>query len=238
MAYSPPVTFTNGTPLDAADLLSNDDALRAYLHEGVANGDLRTSARWVETRHIQQPNYEPVAGLQTGVSGTSGGHTSGGPRTRLTFVSSFIAGTGRGGDPQWAMVPETSLELDTRRSGRALYHWSLEAWVGPDDVPTSTNPTASDARRVYLAPAVVRGGVITPSTSRAQEVRQNQDNWLTASPGGAEYPFNLSGYGLRAGTHLVTFGTGERLSIGLALYSQVMSSVVFNWSIAVEAYYL
>jgi hypothetical protein len=135
-------------------------------------------------------------------------------------------------------VPETSLELDTRRTGRALYHWSLEAWVGPDDVATAINPTALNARRVYFAPAVVRGGVITPSTSRAQEVRQNQDLLELLSPGGAVRPFNLSGYGLRAGTHLVTFGTGERLSIGLAFYSQVMSSVVFNWSIAVEAYYL
>lgn len=237
MAYTPPTTFVDGTTLQASGLLANDDALRDYLHEGVANADLRTSARWVETRHIQQPSFEPFSGLQHGVSGWQGGHNSGGPRVKYTFTTSFLAGTSRSTLAQWVPVPETYLELDTRRSGKVLFHWHLEQWVGPDEVTSIVNPTAQDDRRVYLAPCVSRGGIITPSTDRAQEKRQNVDGFVSPTGAGAEFPYNLTGYGLHSGTHLVTFGTGERVAVGLAFWSSVSQSLIFNWSIAVEAWY-
>ena len=76
MAYSAPNTFVNATPLTAADVEGNNEALRLYLHQ-VNAADLEAS-KWVDTRHIQPPDYLPYAGVIHGCTGYQGGQWGGG----------------------------------------------------------------------------------------------------------------------------------------------------------------
>ena len=91
MAFVKPTTFTGGTQLTAADVQGNTDALRVYLHEGVAGADL-LAAKWADRRHLQQPGYDPIRGLQHGMTGWQGGQWSGGSSVRVTFSTSALTG--------------------------------------------------------------------------------------------------------------------------------------------------
>ena len=67
MSYSPPNTFVNGTTLTAADMEGNFEALRLYLHEGIAVGDM-AAVQWVDSRHIQPARYDAFTGVLDGTT--------------------------------------------------------------------------------------------------------------------------------------------------------------------------
>ena len=76
MSFTPPTTFADGTVLTSANLEGNFEALRVYLHGGIVAGDVE-AAKWIDTRHVQPPLFEPFSGLQHGVSGHQGGQWGG-----------------------------------------------------------------------------------------------------------------------------------------------------------------
>lgn len=239
MPYSP-TAFSPSTVLTAADIQSNTDDLRIYLHEGIAAGDLEAS-QWVETRHIQPPRIDPIRGLQHGVSGWQGGQTGDGPNARLSFMSSFFTGGGKDGvvPDEWAPAPNASFTLRLRRASKVLLHWSVEIANGPDDLPyTSGYNYDEDDRYVYIAPYV--GNLSTPQMDRAQEVR-NALAFKGSAPYGTARPYVLGGYGQRDGVYLYpgpqdSFASVGSVTVGLCYYARCDRAVLARWSVAIEAW--
>jgi len=237
VAYSPPTTFTSGKLL-ASQVDGNCRALRKYLHQGVAAGDLEAS-QWIDTRHVQPPVFEPYSGVQHGVTGHMGGYQSI-QQQGLTFGTSYFSGNGLAApNPQgWHELSGTAIEVQVRRAAKCLYHWWVELEVGPDDLPYASGrryPVAD--RLLYIAPYI--GNLSLVRTQTAQEAQQTQSGWATSFPIGARDVYSCSGGAhQRDGTVTTTQTAGGRVTFGLACYSQVDRAVAVNWGVAVETFYL
>jgi hypothetical protein len=234
MAYAPPNTFVNGTTLQSVDVQGNTDALRVYLHENIANSDLLAS-QFVDRRHIQPPTFDPIRGLQHGVSGWQGGQWSGGVGVRCTFTTSSITGRRYTGAEEWVNLPGTGLTLDVRAPATCLFHYFWEIEAGPDE---GARGPGTNARYAYVAPFV--GNVGLTISSASQEVVNNFGGWVpgVADPKGARNPYNWTGYGQHDGVHLHTASGPQQYTVGLSTLSFIRRSVVINWGIAVEVTYL
>lgn len=233
MAYTPPNTFVTGTTLTAADLQGNLDALRVYLHEDVVGADLLASP-FIDRRHVQPPKWDPIRGLQHGVTGWQGGQWSGGSSVRVSFTTSAITGRRYTGARQWQQMPGTGLTLDVRAPATILFHYFLEVQAGPDD---GTRGPATDDRYSFHAPYVGNVGLVI--SSAAQETVNNYDGFEGgATPKGADRPYSYLGYGQHDGVYLDTVSGPTRYTVGLATLSTIDRTAVLNWGIAVEVTYL
>jgi hypothetical protein len=234
MAYTPPNTFTTATPLDAADVQGNLDALRVYLHEQVVGADLR-AVQFVDGRHVQAPEWDPIRGLQHGVSGWQGSQWSGGAAVRVSFTTSAITGRRYTGAEQWVQQPGTGLTIDIRAPATILFHYWWEVEAGPDD--GSRGPGTSD-RYSYTAPYVGNVGLVIASAS--QEVVNNTNGWENGATTakGADSPYTYIGYGQHDGVHLDTTTGPQRYTVGLCSLSTIDRSAVLNWGVSIEVTYL
>lgn len=233
MAYTKPNTFVQGTTLTSADVQGNTDALRIYLHEGVVGGDLLAS-KWADGRHIQQPQFDPIRGLQHGVTGWQGGQWSGGSTVRVTFSTSALTGRRYTGAQQWEHVPGTSFSLNIRGPATILFHWFVEVEAGPDD---GSRGPGTDERYVWFAPYI--DNLTTPQQTAGAEVVNNYNGWEGGvnNAYGADQPYNYLGYGHQTGVYLDT-ATGPKVyTIGLATLSYIERVSVLNWGIAIEVTY-
>ena len=240
MAYVKPNTFSDGTTLLAAEVQGNVDALRIYLHEGIVQADLLNS-QWVDTRHVQPPRFDPLTGLQHGVTGQQGGQWSG-ALVRLQFSTSYVTGNGfasSAGD--WRRLPNTTFDIDVRRNAKILMHWSVEMEGGPDDVPAVSGRTpAIGARYSYVCPYVGTMDLAGRNNYDPQEIKNNANGFRSGTPFGPDRPYSAcNGYGRRTGVKARTLTAGADVTpIGLCTWSQIDRSVVINWSIALEVWYL
>jgi hypothetical protein len=233
MAYTKPNTFVQGTTLTSADVQGNTDALRIYLHEGVVGGDLLAS-QWADGRHIQQPQFDPIRGLQHGVTGWQGGQWSKGSTVRVTFSTSALTGRRYTGAQQWEHVPGTSFSLNIRGPATILFHWFVEVEAGPDD---GSRGPGTDERYVWFAPYI--DNLTLPQQTAGAEVVNNYNGWEggTSNAYGADQPYNYLGYGHQTGVYLDT-ATGPKVyTIGLATLSYIERVSVLNWGIAIEVTY-
>ncbi len=233
MAFVKPNTFTGATQLTAADVQGNTDALRVYLHEGVAGADL-LAAKWADRRHLQQPGYDPIRGLQHGMTGWQGGQWSGGSSVRVTFSTSALTGRRYTGAQQWEHVPGTSFELDIRAPATILFHWYVEVEAGPDD---GARGPGTDERYVWFAPYIDNLTAVQPPSGG--EVVNNYNGWEngTSNAYGADQPYNYLGYGHQNGVYLQAITGPQRFTVGLATLSYIERVSVLNWSIAIEVTY-
>lgn len=244
MAYSPPNSFTGGNTLTAAALDGNQDALRVYLHEGVVVGDLQ-QAKWIQTRHLQPPTFEPFTGTQHGISGHQAGQSIDGESVRLSFCTSYLTGNGLvNAEPaQWVRVPNTAFQIQARRPFKGLFHWQLELEHGPDNVPfTSGKNYAINERLNYVAPYIGNpSGVDKTAAQPGQNHPGLSGQYWDASPqAGALLPYTgAAAYGQRDGcVMLSSTASSLTLTAGLCHYSQIDRVAVVNWSIALELYYV
>jgi hypothetical protein len=233
MAYTKPNTFVQGTTLTSADVQGNTDALRIYLHEGVVGGDLLAS-KWADGRHIQQPQFDPIRGLQHGVTGWQGGQWSGGSTVRVTFSTSALTGRRYTGAQQWEHVPGTSFSLNIRGPATILFHWFVEVEAGPDD---GSRGPGTDERYVWFAPYI--DNLTTPQQTAGAEVVNNYNGWEggTSNAYGADQPYNYLGYGHQTGVYLDTATGPKSYTIGLATLSYIERVSVLNWGVAIEVTY-
>ena len=219
MAYVKPNTFSDGTTLLAAEVQGNVDALRIYLHEGIVQADLLNS-QWVDTRHVQPPRFDPLTGLQHGVTGQQGGQWSG-ALVRLQFSTSYVTGNGfasSAGD--WRRLPNTTFDIDVPAvSGRT--------------------PAIGD-RYSYVCPYVGTMDLAGRNNYDPQEIRNNANGFRSGTPFGPDRPYSTcNGYGRRTGVKAKTLTAGADVTpIGLCTWSQIDRSAVINWSIALEVWYL
>lgn len=249
MAYTP-TPFVVGATLDAQTMRDNDDALRQYLHSGVAAADLDPSL-WIDTRHVQPPKLLVKRDLQSGVTGMAGGRMYR-PMERFTFATYTATGMGRQTDrDQWEEIPDTAMSLPLAGNATIIYHWHVTALVGPDTSDTGGS-IPSRLRRIYIAPYFLRFDEELDESkvdkTALVEIRQNSGGYrpfVTTSPvdyrGGAAEPYHWSGYGQRSGVMVQSF-TGQVnkpniAHVGLAHWSLVQRSMLLNWSVSVEVYY-
>ena len=243
MAYTPPNTFTNGQVLSADELKANDDALKIYLHEGIITGDLKASA-WVQSRHIQSPVFDPITGVQHGVTGIQGSQWDGGALVRCTFGTALLTGKRYATsepttDASWIDIPQTTFSINLRKRDpkpKVIFHWWMESNNGPD------NGNRSQGSGAYMW---VTENIRDPTNATnvvpgyAQEAINNHEGWASASvgnpPAGPKYPYTLLGYGNMSGTKV--FETAQNLSVGLVHWSTIDRSAIINWGIALEVYY-
>lgn len=234
MAYSPPFAFVPGTVVNALEVQGNSDALRVYLHDGVTGADLLAS-RWADTRHVQSPVVDPYLGLQHGVTGWQGGQDSGGPLVRASFSTSYMTG-GKYGAVQWIPIPQTALQISVRRPCNIFYHYRIELIAGPDTAPNIPGriPDEED-RLVTVAPYF--GSPSFPLVAGAQDTVNNSDGFALGTPS-PERPYNIVGWGQKAGTLYRLFNGVGTATFGLCSYSQIDRVAFVNWSVQLEAYYL
>lgn len=239
MSYTPPNVFADGTPLLAADVKENDDALRVYLHEGVVAGDLLNTA-WVQTRHVQAPVIDAFSGVQHGVTGFQGSQWDGGALVRCQFGSAFLTGKRYGAtvEDNWEVVPQTAFTLDLRRTATVIFHWWMESMNGPDNGPRSLGADAYMWVTEYTAGGLLAGtGVKSVVPTYAEEVVNNHLGWTANNPpAGPETPYSILGYGNMSGVKV--FSGTNKLAVGLAHLSTIDRSAIINWGIALEVYYL
>jgi len=252
MSYTPPTTFVNGAILTASDLEDNFAALREYLHQGIAVGDM-AAVQWVDSRHIQPAHYDAFTGVQHGVSGHQGVQWSGGDIVNLTFITKYLTGQGAvtstlsHSGVSWHLVPNTSYELDIRRPARCIYHWHAEIEVGPDNSP-SGNQVAMEDRHIWVAPFRRKTSDLNSDVSRYDLQMGSQDDdvnaWATPSDtvpiDTPKEPYTTTArYAQRSG--VLVYDTGSSVgtqTFGLCAYSLVDRAAVINWSAAIEVYYL
>jgi hypothetical protein len=233
MAYSKPNTFVNGTALTSADVQGNTDALRVYLHEGVLGSDL-LAAQWADARHIQQPQFDPIRGLQHGVTGWQGGQWSGGSTVRVTFSTSALTGRRYTGAQNWEHVPGTSFELDIRAPATVVFHWFVEVEAGPDD---GSRGPGTDERYVWFAPYINNLTLVKPTSGAEVVSNYNGFEGGTGVVYGADQPYNYLGFGHQGGVYIDTVSNPQRYTIGLATLSYIERTSVLNWGIAIEVTY-
>lgn len=246
MSYSPPNTFVNGTTLTAADMEGNFEALRLYLHEGIAVGDM-AAVQWVDSRHIQPARYNAFTGVQHGVTGHQGVQWSGGAVVNLTFATKFLTGQGaQTGAARWHRIPNTAFSLDIRRPARTIFHWHAEIEVGPDASPEGDQADIGD-RHVWLSPyrQVTNDLESSVSAYDLQMVSQNDaaSPWASADAftptGTPTNPYTTTArYGQRTGVMVFDQTSVGTITYGVCAYSRVGRSGVLNWSAAIEIYYL
>jgi len=242
MAYVPPNTFTAGTVCNSTQVQGNFDALKVYLHGGVAVGDLQSSPAWVEAQHVQSPRYNAYTGLQHGATGHQGGQSSGGPLVRATFTSSFLSGA-KSGSRDWITLPQAALRIRVMEPGTMVFHYSWEMVAGPDTTFGSSTTLPAIADRVaFIAPylsnySVIQGQTDLPAiTQQGQETNNNASGFFVANKSPTS-PYEMIGYGARCGTHTADVGVGDFV-IGLCSFSEVDRVAIINWSVAIEMYYL
>ena len=220
----------------------NFDALKVYLHEGVATGDLQSSPAWVKAQHVQSPRYNAYTGLQHGATGYQGGQSSGGPLVRATFTSSYLSGA-RSGSRDWITLPQAALRIQVMEPGTMVFHYSWEMAAGPDNTSTTSTTIPATADRVaFIAPylasySTIQGQTDFPAiTQQGQETANNSfsPSFIGDSP---SIPYEMIGYGARCGTHTADVGVGDFV-IGLCSFSEVDRVAIINWSVAIEMYYL
>lgn len=237
MAFTAPTTFTTGTRLVASDVQGNFDALRVYLHEGIATGDLAGTG-WAQARHIAGPPVIGYNGVQHGVSGHQGG-TPTPAFARFTFTSSALSGDGStsGDSGAWTTVPLTTFQLDIRRPADVIFHWWGEWIGGPDD---RTKRVASADRTTWIAPYI--GSASQPVKYASQIVRNNGGGWETSSnTSQPDVAWEVAGgWSSMNGTKVVIKRTDDyigQLTFGLCAYGTIQRAACLNWNVAVEAYY-
>ena len=238
MAYSAPTTFSDGTTLLAAEVEGNFDALRVYLHEGIVAGDFE-SAKWIQTRHIQPPDFQPFTGVQHGVTGHQGGQWAGGVNIRMTFATKFLTGNGQQDVNTFANIPNTSFTLDIRRSASVLFHYWFELESGNDN-SVAAYQVAQAERAVFIAPWFDSIDTAYSTYRHAAQETRNQ-NYAIANnfPNGVSETFvQGGGYGAKQGTIYKTANASSRLRFGLASHSRVDRVGIVNWGIAAEVFYI
>jgi len=242
VAYSPPSTFVDGSPLTAAGLKGNDDALKVYLHEGVVAGDLTASA-WVDTHHIQAPVIDSFSGVQHGVTGFQGSQWDGGALVRCQFGTALLTAKRYGGsteldDYAWEVIPQTTFGLGLRKTATVVFHWWMESNNGPDDGTGSQGIGAYMWVSEYNASgALAATGAKSITKEYSQEVVNNSAGFVPAlfTATGPLLPYTLLGYGNMSGTSVFT--ATDNLAVGLSHLSLIDRSAIINWGISLEVYY-
>ena len=248
MAFSP-TSFPSSSPLLAATMLENDDKLRKYLHEGIVSGDLQSGSAWVDTKHVQPPRIDPVRNVQHGATGHLGGRVYK-PGEWFTMTGAYFTRNGRSStNPVWAEVPGTAVTINLRGATKAVFHYHLTAFVGPDK--TTFTGLADLEKRVYFAPYSRRAEDSFRDAqvyaAGAMEVRNNVGDGSTnrsgfsANRGGPAGSYNCSGYGQRTGAYFVDLTASStstnEVHFGLAHWSLSHVGLVTSWAVCVEAYY-
>lgn len=242
MAYTPPNTFAPGTVCNSADVQGNLDALKVYLHEGVLTTDLQTSPEWIDTNHVQSPNYSAYEGLQHGVTGYQGGQDSGGPLVRATFTSSFLSGA-KSGSQDWIPVPQAALRIKCRSRATLVFHFAFELAAGPDDGFSTTARLPAPVDRVaFVAPyfagySSIQSSSDLPAFTHGSLPTVNNSNGWNGTQKSPSAPYEVVGWGTRCGTYAVDTGGVGDFVVGLCSFSEVDRVVIINWSVAVEVYY-
>lgn len=235
MSFTPPTVFADGTALQSAQLEGNYQELRKYLHGSIVAGDVQAS-QWIDTRHIQPPDFEPYSAVQHGVSGHQGGSNSG--MTRLTFCTKYLSGQGRSDSQAFHAIPGTAITVDLRRACTVAFHYWYEIECGPDE-STGQGQVGAIERQVWVAPYV--GDVSTAYSSyreHSQEGLNHNQGWSATAGAGAQKPYPLGGaYQSRDGTLIYNAPNG-RITFGLAAHSQIDRVAVVNWGVAIETFYL
>jgi len=238
MPFTPPTVFADGTVLTSAALSGNEDALRVYLHRGIAAADFE-NVKWIETRHIQPPSKEPFTGVQHGVSGHQGGQWAGGTNLRLQFCTKYLSGNGRQDNDSTHFMPQASFSLQLRRPARILYHYWWE-WESGPDLSTADYQASTYDRLVWIIPFIgPYQNAVGSWRHRAQETGNQEGGWQRAYPIGADDTYTQGGgYAAKQGTLVLDYASVGATTMGLAVHSQVDRVGVVNWSASVEAYYL
>jgi hypothetical protein len=91
MPYTKPVTFIDGTSLNAVGINLNDQTLRKYINGEIVQADLANDA--FDTPEIQLGEYQPITNEYTFATGIDTGNNTGiDPEDRSYFTSNIKKG--------------------------------------------------------------------------------------------------------------------------------------------------
>ncbi len=220
MAYTPPVTFTSGSTLDAADLRANQDALRQYV-ERVDAADL-SSTPWCSPRHLPPARVfsppGPVSWRWQAVQGCVGATWFGYGSGNMSYAA---AAPSASSSDRMTVVPLTGITFYVRRD--AIVRGAF--WAHPAGRDDLDGVLAECELRAYLGPAP-RSGSLSYEVSRIPEEDSSD-------------PFRRLDRRAVAGfwAKEITAARGE-LHFGLAALAQQAKVAFLSYGAILEVYYL
>lgn len=213
MAYTVANTFSAAAVIASADLQENLDDMKKYVDGTAIVGDLKTSATWVESRHLMRGSYNAITNQYAMISGVTGGYVANdeemswvgdGPTARLDPTT-----------PDKVAYPNTGATFYLEKAADVLFQFQAHP-VSPQLTATQT------VSRIYIALdgsylANTKQWTTTHDTTAGH--RAERQNWW--------HGFYLT-KNLAAGWH----------DVQLVGYTRAPFVYLKNWSMSFEAYYL
>jgi hypothetical protein len=254
MAYVPPYT-PSGT-VTALGLNNNLKTLQDYVNGGVAAGDLKTSAAWVDKTQVMPGRYYAHSNTMSFVSGFCGGRTRTVPTDLYTYLNrQNTARLGAIGENKpYSFVPNGSVMLELPRAASVVF----VSWFGyhkHNGYDSDNRPGAAEVELVltqdslgdqyFFSNDTITAGTATSSGRLPHSISWTVEESAAVAGGGTTEDDYAPGSGIvlrapNAGFIMINPGSG--VSAGLwraALIGQTNSPTVrwLHWSINIEAWY-
>jgi hypothetical protein len=235
MAYTPPVTFSNGSTVNAADVKASFDDLQAYVNGGASVGDYKTISAWAGQQHFVRPRYNGVTNTWQGVTGAATQATRGLETGRYTYANRPTSQR-VDGSVEWQWIPGTVKQLVVPRSARAiLLQFSFSARVYGDG---TVNSGAG-----YGSPFVHVRGFLTGGSPRDVSDLQGladldplTEHQLQIEVAGSYFSSPKQRRDHQSGYKLVENKPAGVYTVGLAQQSNVPRVRIWRWSVTAEAW--
>jgi len=214
MSITFPKTWTTEV-LEASDVMDNFDAIQKKSHR-LLSSDVTTD-KWIDTRHIVNPDYNPYTNIMTGVSGVFGGQNSGGFFSKYTYLTKWLSGKNSGVENA---IPHTGFTLDLQRPCSLFYQW----WACVMSPNNGAGTTGTG--KVYFYTHDPSIGIGTPHLLLEQPYASPHDPTFDGT-------YHTNGFG-------VVEVSSEKLQYGIGLTgsSTAGQNRFISWGVSFEAFYL
>lgn len=130
MAYTPPNTFSASTTIQSTQVQSNLTDMKKYVNGEAVSGDLKTSAKWVEAKHILRGSYNPLSNVHDFVSGVAAGITS--KPEEESWICDGPTGRIDPTTPDRVAYPNTGIEFYLEDNADVMFRFHASP-ITPDD---------------------------------------------------------------------------------------------------------
>ena len=218
MPYTATYTFSGATSISGSSLQANLDDMKEYVNGGVVTSDLKTSSKWVESKHLMQGSYNPINNTMNFMSGVSGSNLA------ADGLESWMLDTPTARDsptsPNKIDYPDTAATFYLEKDADVLIRFHASA-------TSSFDGTASGVVRAYLQ---FDNSLVTNSYMAS---RPSADVSFSPTEGDAQDAnwFQWSNFYLKKDA---TAGWHHARLVG---YTTSRQAILLNWCMTIEAYY-
>lgn len=160
MGYTPPVVWaSNGDVVNANDVKSNDDAMKTYINQGIAIGDIQNAS--LDYDNIQAGEYDPISENMSFTAGEVLGHNVSPQKRNRAFFTSETKANSQVNGTQWQPIFDCCETVYNETDITALTRITFSAQVYGLDNNTSTSGPGNGKHniRIFLRHTTPGGAV-------------------------------------------------------------------------------